>query len=211
MPVSDRPRKPTARTKATSAGEWKKAESQYPLIETPTGKWIRLKRPGMTKFLEAGFLPDSLAAMVRKEINSASRKKVDPKKLMDSLGDVDGDAALEMLASMDRIVCAVMVEPKVVSHLRPKLGPKGDHGEMIPLVEPGGKQIMEEIPEDERADDVVYTDWIDQDDKNFIFRVAVGGSTDLTRFRAEQSAVVDAVSAITNVALPAESDSAPQP
>lgn len=208
MPVSDKPRKPRSTqrpraTKATSAADWKKAESQLPLIETPTGKWIRMKRPGMTKFLEAGFLPDALAAVVRKEINSAARKKVDPQKLLES---VDGDAAVEMLEAMDRIVISVMVEPKFTSHRRQK---RNDDDELLWL--PDGKPHMEDIPEDERRADIVYTDEMDQDDKNFVFRVAVGGSTDLTRFRAEQAAVVDAVSAITNVAEAPESDPAPGP
>lgn len=180
MAVSDKPRKPT---KATSATDWKKSSSQLPLIETPTGKFIRMKRPGMTKFLEAGFLPDSLAVAVRKEINSASRAKVDPKKFIES---IDGDAALEMLSVMDRIVCAVMVEPKVVSHRREK-----------PFADKPG--VFEDIPEDERRDDVVYTDWIDQEDKTFIFQLAVGGSANLERFRAEQAAVMDTVSAIEGV------------
>ena len=192
MAVSDKSKKP-ARTKATSAGEWRKSASQLPLVETPTGKWIRLKRPGMTKFLEAGYLPDALAEAVRKEISSASRKKVDPKKLIES---IDGDVAVELLATMDRIICSVMVEPKVVSHKR-----KVD--------EQDGNDVWEEIPEDERRDDVVYTDEIDQEDKNFIFSVASGGSTDLTRFRAEQAAVVDVVSTITAVEEAPERASAP--
>lgn len=176
--------KPT-RTKATSASEWKKASSQLPLIETPTGKSIRMKRPGMTKFLEAGFLPDALATLVRKEINNVSRKKVDLEKMMSS---VDGEAALEMMLSMDKIVAAVMVEPVVMVHQRERER------------DADGKPVMEDIPEDERRADVVYTDEIDQIDKNFIFRVASGGSTDLARFRAEHAAVMDAVPAIESLA-----------
>lgn len=202
MAVSDgKPRKTTARTKATSAAEWKNTRNQLPLIETPTGKHIRLKRPGMTKFLEAGYLPDSLATVVRKEINSASRKKVDPQKLIDS---IDGDAAMELMMSMDRVICAVMVEPPVQWHRRAKTDGQGE-----PVLDEQGVEVFEDIPDEDRRDDVVYTDEIDQEDKNFIFRAAAGGSTDLARFREESAAVMETVQAITGVASAPEHAAAP--
>lgn len=217
MAVSDNRKKPpTSRTKATSASDWKKAASMLPLIETPTGKFIRMKKPGMTKFLEDGFLPDSLAGAIRKEIASAKRKPgakaTTEAELMQSLtADLDEAGLLDMMASMDRIVARVVVEPPIVWHRRPTLGPKGDAGEMIPLMDSKGREVLEDIPEDERRDDVVYTDEVDQIDKNFIFQVAVGGSTNLARFRQEQAAVMDALSAGQNVEEAPERAPAPQP
>jgi hypothetical protein len=95
-----------------------------------------------------------------------------------------------MMASMDRIIVTVMVEPRVMWHKRVKR-----NDDNSPVLDGHGLEVLEDVPEDERSDDVVYTDEIDQSDKNFIFQAAVGGSTDLARFREKSAAVVDALSA----------------
>lgn len=194
MAVSDHSKKPV-RTKATTAGDWRKSASQFPLIETPTGKWIRMKRPGMTKFLEDGFLPDTLASLVRKEIASASKKpgSVAPtdKELLGKLTEnLDAGGVMDMMASMDRVIVSVMVEPKFVWHRRAQRDFDG-----APVLDGEGREVLEDIPDEERSNDVVYTDEMDQEDKNFVFQAAVGGSTDLTRFRAQSAAVMDSLSA----------------
>lgn len=199
MAVSDNKKKPAARTKATTAGEWKKASSMLPLVETPTGKWIRFKRPGMTKFLEDGFLPDNLASLVRKEIASAGKrpgqKSTSDAELMASLTrDLDDDAVLDMFAAMDRIIVSVMVEPKFVWHRRVVREDPDDPASPTRL-DSKGREVLEDIPEEERRDDVVYTDEMDNEDKNFVFQAAVGGSTDLARFRAKSASIVDSLSA----------------
>lgn len=202
------------RTKATSANDWKKASSQLPLLETPTGKHIRMKRPGMTKFLEAGFLPDSLASAVRKEIAASGKRgarKASDKELMDKLlADADEDAMLDMLASMDRIVAYVIVEPPFAWHRRPVREDPSDPASPVRL-DAQGREVLEDIPDSERRDDVVYTDEIDQEDKNFVFQAAVGGSTDLARFRARQAAVMDSLSAGAGLEEAPERAPAPQP
>lgn len=195
MAVSDRTKKTPTRSKATSAGEWRKSATQYPLIETPTGKWIRMKRPGMTKFLEDGFLPDTLAGIVRKQIASASSrpgaKGPTDQDLMKSLTEnLDERAVMDMMASMDRVIVSVMVEPRFVWHRRVQ---RDDDGNA--LLDGQGREILEDVPDDDRSNDVVYTDEMDQIDKNFVFQAAVGGSTDLARFRAQSAAVMDSLSA----------------
>ena len=195
MAVSDNNRKKPARTKATSAGEWRRSTTtQLPLVMTPTGKWIRFRRPGMTKFLEAGFLPDTLAGLVRKEIASASKKpgakSVNDKELLSKLtADLDEAGMLDMLAALDRIIVTVMVEPRVVWHRVVKRDEDG-----VAVLDDRGREILEDVPDDDRSNDVVYTDEIEQEDKNFIFQAAVGGSTDLARFRAQSAAVMDSLS-----------------
>lgn len=202
MAVSDNtPKSPRAKakpTKATSASDWKKQSSQLPLVETPTGKWIKFKRVGMTKFLEGGFLPDSLAAAVRREIKSAKSKggkrSSDTEIMQELTQDMSPEDMMDMMASMDRIVVAVMVEPKFVWHRRLVHEEPDDPSSPVKL-DAKGREVTEEIPEEDRRDDVVYTDEMEQEDKNFVFQAAVGGSTDLARFRAQSAAVVDALSA----------------
>jgi hypothetical protein len=214
MAVSKTRKKPVARkpSQATSAGDWRKAANELPLVETPTGKWIRMKKPGMTRFLEEGFLPDSLAAAVRKEIASAKskggKKPSDAEMVQELTKDLDEDGLLDMLSSMDRIVCAVVVEPKFVWHRRLVHEDPEDPTSPVKL-DKKGRVVTEEIPEDDRRDDVVYTDEMDQIDKNFVFQAAVGGSTDLARFRAQSAAVMDSLSAGQDVEEAPERASAP--
>lgn len=200
--------------KATSASDWKKAVAELPLLETPTGKFIRLKRPGMTKFLEDGFLPDSLAGAVRRELNAAkskgAKKPSDAEVMAELTKDMDPDDMFDMLASMDRIVCSVMVEPKVVWHREVVREDPDDPSSPVKL-DSKGREVLRDIPEEDRSDDVVYTDEIDQIDKNFIFQASVGGSTDLARFRAEQTAVMDALQPGEDVEEAPERAASPRP
>ena len=53
------------------------------------------------------------------------------------------------------------------------------------VVEP---QFKLAVPREEREEGVLYTDMVDTEDKTFIFQLAVGGTRDLARFRAEQAA-----------------------
>lgn len=195
MAVSDNNRK-GSRAKATSAADWKKTTHDYPILTTPTGKNVRVKRPGMTKFLEAGYLPDALAATVRKEIAMA-KKRPGPARQevkVDLFDDLDPEALAEMLASLDKIMCHVFVEPKCVTHRRVVLDDNGQ-----PVLDEAGEKQYEDIPEEEREDGVIYPDWIEMEDKNFIFQYAVGGSSDLTRFRQEQNATLAALAAKSGV------------
>ena len=72
----------------------------------------------------------------------------------------------DMLALFDAVVVHCVVEPKVM--------PTPAEGE-------------------ERADDVLYVDEVDFDDKQFIFQWVVGGTRDLEQFRKEQAASVESV------------------
>lgn len=201
-------------TEATSAAAWKQSAATLPLVETPTGKWVRFKKPGMTKFLEDGFLPDNLATLVRKEIEKAKRKpgqsQPSDKDLMAALTkDLDQDGILDMLAAMDRIIVRVMVEPKFLWHRRLVREDPDDPTSSVKL-DAKGREVTEDIPDEERRDDVVYTDEMETEDKNFIFQAAVGGSTDLARFRAQSAAVMDSLSAGTNVEEAPERAPAPR-
>lgn len=176
----------SSRKAVTSPKAYRAKKAKDP-IELPSGAYMYIKRPGMEKFLSAGFLPDSLQATIRKEIAQASGK---PDRKM-TIQDVDMDDLDGYLDAMDRICEVVVVEPKVVWHKELVRDPES--GDI--LYDTKGHEKTRVIAEEDRDDEVLYTDEMDQMDKNFIFQYAVGGSADLTRFRAATDALVDAVSA----------------
>lgn len=160
-------------TKAASASAFKRDSS--PLVEIPSGNWVRLRRPGMEAFLTAGFLPDSLAKDIAKLVASKKGKAEDLKVLQEPTPE----AVAEYMRAMDKIAAYCVTEPKVVWHERFATGTND--------------VVLEVIPEDERDSEVVYTDELDIEDKSFIFQYAVGGTADLSQFRQSADAVVAAL------------------
>lgn len=58
--------------------------------------------------------------------------------------------------------------------------------------------------EDERSDDLLYVDEIDDEDKMFIFQWCTGGTSDVAQFRAESSDSLAVVQSGKDVVLPAK-------
>jgi len=137
---------------------WTKKRGEDLLL--PSGNTARVRRPGPEALLKKGVLPDALAAQVQEMI--AKGKGTISQKQTEELGN-DPETVLAMLDAMDRVLCTVVLEPKVLYH-------RNDKGE--------------DIPEEEREDGI-YTDDVDFEDKSFIFQYAVGGTRDLARFRRE--------------------------
>lgn len=106
--------------------------------------------------------------------SSVNSKKKVGKEAMDNI--LENPKALEdMFKSVDIYVCAVALDPKI--------------------------HPMPEDPE-ERDDDLLYIDEIEQSDKMYIFQRGIGGTTDLETFRRELAAGVDLVQQREDVALP---------
>lgn len=183
-------------SKASPAAAWKKAKEA--VLELPSGLHATVHRPGMEKFLQAGFLPDSLAEEIQRQIKlaqgTASTKiKQEEKKILESLDSVEIE---ELLDAMNRITEMCVLDPKVQWHKRFAVD---EDGEPLYEDEAHTRQVTEIIPDEDRDGEIVYTDEIDQDDKNFIFQYAVGGSSDLTRFRQQSESFMDAVAASGSV------------
>lgn len=176
----------------TSARNWRKRTGGIEL-ELPSGNVCKVKRPGMQKLLEANMLPDSLTPIAMEHIRAAESggrptKGKDSDLEAEIMDRVMSDPAqmTEIFRSFDKAVAMCVVEPKVQLHFRDVRNPDG-----TPRKDADGVPEIEEIPEDERDEDVLYTDEIDEDDKQFIFQFVVGGSSDLDRFRKEQAAAVE--------------------
>lgn len=136
----------------------------------------------MLKFLEAGFLPDPLAEVIKKEIGQRTGKVESSDLLKTIAGGENLEMLREMMRATDRIAAFCVTEPTVVWHEREV------------RVE-GAESTFEEIPEGERDPEIVYTDEMELEDKMFIFQLAVGGSSDLNRFRQATGALVGDLSA----------------
>lgn len=161
----------------STARTWKRSKGEE--LSLPSDNVAIVKRPGPEAFLAKGLLPDNLTPIVEEAIRSG---KGMPQDKTDELAK-DPEAILGMLDAMDRILCTVVIEPQVTYHKRPVVGEDGE-----PLKDAKGKEQMEDIPEEERDDELLYSDDVDLEDKMFIFNFAVGGTRDLERFREEHGA-----------------------
>lgn len=191
----------TSRKTVTTPKQWRAKKAKEP-IELPSGNYAYLKRPGMERFLEAGFLPDSLATFIRKEIAQAAGKPDKKVGLSDmKMSEEDLDA---YLSAMDRVCAFVMTEPVCKWHREVVYEEDG----RTPTYDSKGHEVTRFIELEDRDEDALYTDELDQMDKNFIFQYAVGGSADLARFRATADSLMAAVSAGGAVEHTAESAAA---
>lgn len=151
-------------------GGWKK--TTFHDLELPSGALAKVKRPGLQGLMKAGILDDLdtlTAAVVNETIptSEGTRGQKKPPK-------TDPKAIADALEAVDKIVCYVVVEPRVLSS-------NGDDGEPI--------------PEDERDPDEYYADDVDIEDKSFIVAFAMGASSSLDDFRASTASAVGGVPA----------------
>lgn len=196
-------KRPTSTPTSASAYRQKKND----LIELPSGASAKLRRPGMERFLSAGYLPDSLRAEMERQISRASGKKASA-GIAELAGKLSVDEMAEWMNAMDRIVCEVFVEPQVRWHLRPIVA-QAEGQPPAPVLDAKGKPTYAEIPWEEREEIYLYTDELDVEDKQFVFQYGVGGTADLTRFRATAASLVDGLSASSPLALPSERSAVP--
>lgn len=168
---------------ATKASQWKtKAPVQGISLELPSGN-VCLARPVRPEaFLESGMIPDALSGMIASAINS--KKGLPPSKIEEITEDpAKMAAALELF---DRALVFVVVEPQV--EMPPICDAEGctetyagGQGVHISRKHPGYHKYVDPA----RDPDILYADVVDMEDKQFIFQWAIGGSTDVSRFRDE--------------------------
>jgi hypothetical protein len=150
--------------KRSTTKTWKRSKGED--LELPSGNIALVKRPGMLEFIKKGIVPDTLMPTVDEAVRKG--KGLPPNQATDLLKDPAKLAAMEEMT--DRVLCAVVVDPAVTFHKR--------------QVE-GNEDEWEDIPEEDRDENLLYSDEVDLEDKMFIFQYAVGGTRDLERFREE--------------------------
>jgi hypothetical protein len=166
------------RRQATSVAEFKKRKKGIPL-SLPSGLTVLARRVELRTFLEQGDVPNALLEIVTEALDKG--RKMDPKSMMGEEGQVD----LEMIGEMYEMVNAVCVQSITKPKCRAQVWTEQDEeNEDIPE----GAEVGDRIPDEDRDDDLLYTDDIDDTDKMFIFQWAVGGTSDLATFRQESEA-----------------------
>lgn len=164
----------------SSAKGWKKANAAEELT-LPSGEVCLVKRPGLPQLLADNVLPDVLMPIAMKAISSGqSGDTMSKEQSQAMIGEMvekeDGIASL--FDATDRITAHCVVQPRCLYHRRE--------------VSPGK---WETIPDEDREEDCIYTDWVEEQDKMFIFNFVVGGTRDLMRFREQLGESMDGVEA----------------
>lgn len=144
----------------TSASAWKQKTVQGTPLVVPSGNTCLVQAPGLQVFIKSGMIPNSLMPIIQDAMNKGRAP-----------GNTDFDLEKnpemleEIMDLMDAITVYCVVEPAV--HETP--------------VDAAGKPI----PFAQRDPETLYVDEVDFQDKTFIFQFAVGGTSDLEKFRAE--------------------------
>lgn len=163
--------------KATTASAWKKS-ALPPLMEMPSGNFMRIRKVGLQTLIKTGTMPNSLMAIAQKGVAKGQSPGVDPvddQAMFDILQDQD--KVTQIAEFMDKVLIMCAAEPTV-----------------LPLPDEGV----------ERDEELLYVDDIDEEDKMFVFQVVTGGTTDIEEFRKQLSANVAAVRGLEDVELPSE-------
>lgn len=173
--------------------------SYYEDVTVPSGQLCQVRRPGLEALMREGVLPriDKLTNLVDQK--HVKRVREPHKAMMESI-DVDSlssdqEALMDLLSVVDKVVEAIVIQPKIV---RPIV--RDAEGEAV-LNSQGEEQI---IPPSDREQGVIYTDYVDMEDRMFLLNYAVGGSRDLEQFRKQLEDASGSVGAGEDMESPAK-------
>ena len=135
------------------------------ILELPSGLVMRCQRVELQTFLLQGNVPNPLMEIISEALEKGQKAEVSKIVGVDE-GKIDLNMVNDMYETVNAVVQQVALEPKV--HPKP-------------------------ASEDDRRDDQLYVDELDDEDKMFLFQWATGGTSDLATFREEARAGLDAV------------------
>lgn len=159
----------------TSVSGWKGKKTPTSKLELPSGNICKVRRVSIAKLMSADVFPDELSAVIAGTVETKkSGKQSEPEKV----SDVKMSDMPKFLDAIDKVAEMVIVEPKVTR----------------PMDEDGN-----ELDDDDRDPNKLYTDDVDLNDKIFVFQFAVGGGTDLDKFRSELSSGLGGVRDVEDV------------
>ncbi|MGX9924104.1 DUF7391 family protein [Streptomyces sp. NPDC002248] len=142
-------------------------------MELPSGNYLRIRRMSMQTLMATGKMPNRLMSIMKSAVDKG--QGIDENKLAGEAID-DPKLLQDMVKFYDDLTMMMAVEP-----------------------------VIHPVPptEQDRADDLLYVDEIDDEDKAFLFQYISGGVTDAESFRQQSQADLAAVSGLQNVELPA--------
>lgn len=170
--------KKKAERKVATAASWGGKKAATFELDLPSGHTVLMKRVDLPTLLASGAFPDALMTIVSEKIGTATGQEDSPKEIDPAVvqGMIDDPKKLgELFTAVNKILPIVVAEPAVAYHKR--------------LADPDGTEF-EVIPDEDRDEDVVYTDQIDLEDQMFIFQYTVGGTREVETFREELTSVV---------------------
>lgn len=168
----------TAPAPITSGAEWGREAKAKRItgrpLKVPTGKTCLVKMlDSMQEFLTRGDIPNAMLPLMQEAAtgNAPDQKEISAMVLEDP------EKLVEMFDLVDMIVIECVLQP-AVSPL-----PADDDGNIIP-------------PHKREDDDTLYVDYIDLEDKMFIFNYALSGVSDVDQFREESGQGVVPIRAV---------------
>ena len=164
--------------KPTSASQWKAQVAGGTLVRVPSGNTASIRTPGMSVFLEAGVIPNSLLPLIQELMQSPKKGKQQKAELSDEdvaelMDDPQKIQDIISLAKAVTVYCCI--DPQVSAV------PKTLEGEVIP------------IGDSRRDPNTLYVDEVEFNDRMYIFAAATGGVAGFEKFREEQAAAMGAV------------------
>ena len=164
--MSQKESKAALARKIAAPQDFKKKSRNRAELELPSGAVILAKGlTSMRAFLKSGVIPNNLMVIIQESLDKGKEPDID--SLLQPTGE-EGKVSQESIDDMLTLIDNVTVETWLLP----------------PTALPPTK-------EEERSDEVLYTDEIDDQDKLFVFQWAIGGSDDLETFRQEQNASMD--------------------
>lgn len=175
----------------TSADEWGK-EARTNRVEgrplkVPSGKVCLVKMlDSMAEFLSRGNVPNALLPLM----TQAAQGKTETAKSVTDEVLANPENLMEMYSLIDTVVVECVLQPPVAP---------------VPQRQVDYDGSTEPVPAHERPDDnTLYVDYIELEDKLFIFNYALSGVSDVEQFRAGYEEGMVPVSAVNNVERSAE-------
>lgn len=131
----------------------------------PSGLVVRARRVEVQAFLMRGDVPNPLMVLVSEALEKGQETNVEEMLGLED-GQVDIDKVRDMYELVNALTCEIVVEPKV-----------------------------HPLPDDEedRDDELLYVDEVDDEDKMFLFQWVQGGTDDVATFREEARTTLDAL------------------
>lgn len=157
------------------------------ILELPSGLVVKVKNPGgLQAFIANGTIPNSLLKIVQETLQD--KKGVDEAKRAAELAK-DLDSLGDMMRLLDLVASQVVKQP--VCRMAPTQDDVDRHNMLFP-------ENQVETPDELRDDEnILYTDDIEEMDKQFLFQWVSGGTRDLESFRKKYEGNVAAVSAVS--------------
>jgi hypothetical protein len=188
-------------------------ELALPSVDEETGEHhvVLVRRPDPMIMIDEGLLDDfdtltGIVGLKIKDIEGKTPAERDAAETAQLKAFAENIAAVQDgLALMDRMVCAVVVEPVCRRPFAIERNPDGSakldaRGRVVYLKNQDGKEIP--ILDTEREDEIIYTDEIPVENRTFILNYAVGGTRDLESFREGLDSTVERMADVSPIQQP---------